>query len=292
MYVVEPCAKFAETHGILKEIVAMIIISLADMLTILLSIITNNMKTASKTSKPSASTSIPEPTTPNSTEKGYPATSPVQTTPTHVVIDSLIYIPGAGHIQRLEWDEKPKNKTRHDNTVVEVKVEQSSPPPKVVGFVYKTEGTNASGERIGLEVWGQRETEMFLTGFTKAIDSGNKLFALKDTSHLAHNDGKTLVLKKCVPGDYDKHLKWVYKLQTKGPRQGQAVLGPVAFPKPVTWTENRYFLPNGTALPNPETWSSRTTLVDEHSINLDDLFEVSDDVEAIVSPVKKQKTDA
>lgn len=280
-----------KTHGILKEVVTIIIISLAGMLTILLSIIPVNMKTSSKTSKSSASTSVPDPTTPISTEKGYGTTSPIQATPTFV-IDALMHIPGAGRIQRLEWDEKPKKKPRPDNTAVEVKVEPSSPPLKVVGFVYKTEGTNASGERIGIEVWGQRETELFLTGFTKAIDSGNKLFALKDTSHLAHNDGKTLVLKKCVPGDFDKHLQWVYKLQTKGPRQGQAILGPLAFPKPVIWTENHYFWPNGTSLSNPETWSSRTTLVDEQAINLDDLFEVSDDVEAIVSPAKKQKTDA
>jgi hypothetical protein len=143
----------------------------------------------------------------------------------------------------------------------------------------------AGGKVAMAEIWGERETKLWELILKTASEKGNNVFLLPDSSQIPEDDGKHLVLVEHAPNSYQSRFSVVYKLQTKGFRQGKSVLIPASFPKAAAWKEDLYFLPNGTPVPDPQDWVEAT--VDESNINLEDLL-ATEDVE-VASPWKKQK---
>ena len=148
----------------------------------------------------------------------------------------------------------------------------------------KAEGVRADGKRFLLQVWGDKESDMFFNFFNGAAGMGNSLFALQDTDDVKDTDGQKLVLIEQPPNSYQVRFDVVYNLRTKAQRTGKASLIPQSFPKPVIWKNDVYFLPNGTPVQPPEHWDHED--VDMSAVNLTDLL-TADEVGG--NPSKKQK---
>ena len=182
--------------------------------------------------------------------------------------DNLIYFDNAGERKHMQFADK-----RGGGKDVQT-------------YLFVIDGRIADSNKIRLEVWGEKESQLFANFFSKAVVTmGENLFALQNNDHIADNDGHKLVLIKHPPNKFQEDFKFVLKLQTKGKKKNATALVPEAFPRVVKWKEGKYYNEDGTSVGHPSTWADER--LDESAINFDDLL-LPEGIDT-ASPWKKSK---